>query len=452
MAQRKTLTQRQIDVLRWIGDGCPSGVMDEETYSARITAGALRNRGLVKTAGSGDTWSASISEAGSEYLDGVDGPNPPQPREPNVPASQRLIDEIIAAGGSLRVARRWGYGRTAAQPDYERRVAAAERRGAVPTGKRLMITYERDVLQIDLCDVPEGTPTQVFPVPVPDRVGRYHSVVTEFRKQHDRHEVSRAQLPRVCRLLQGLVVEAERRGFAVKAPVASKVRERGRSEWSGDTDGHLQVVVCGVTVTLRIQEDGIRSRSIYPSTDYGFGDGDVRVRRSTAYEQGAKGTVRISILAPRTAAHRPSSWGDGKRQTLEACLPAVLMEVEARSAEQRERLKREQEEAERRQVAWEEAKIQARHRHAEFRCAQILDTEVAAWQHASAIRSYSDAIEGKYPHDSGAIAWVSWARARAHAIDPLRNIPSVPELSADVSAEDLRPFLDGWSPYSPERR
>jgi hypothetical protein len=450
MAQRKTLTQRQIDVLRWIGDGCPADVLRGASQSARITAGALRNRGLVTTTGTGSTWAASITDAGSEYLSSVDGPSPPVPREPNIPASQRLIDDVVAAGGSLRVPRRSGYSRKG-QPDYERRVASAERRGAVPIGKRLMITRGRDELRIDLCDLPDGTPTQLFPVPIPERVGRYHPIVTEFRDRHDRHEITRAQLPRVCRLLHGFVVEAERRGFSVNAPTTPTARDQRSAEWSGDSDGHLQVVVEGVPVILRVREDGIRSRSIYPRYDYRSEDREVRARRSMAHEQGAKGTVRISILAPRTAGYRPSSWSDGKSQSLEACLPALLMEVEARAAEERERRRLEQGEVERRQLAWEHALTQARQRHAEHHRAQILATQVAAWQHASAIRAYCDAIEKNHAQDSEAVAWTTWARGRADSIDPIRTALAIPEPPAQLPADDLRPFLDGWSPHSPER-
>ena len=103
MAQRKTLTQRQIDVLRWIGDGCPGGVMLGQGLSERITAGALRNRGFVTTKGRGPTWSTAITTSGKDYLARVDGPNPPIPRAPNGPRSRSLVDEIIAAGGTLRV-------------------------------------------------------------------------------------------------------------------------------------------------------------------------------------------------------------------------------------------------------------------------------------------------------------------------------------------------------------
>ena len=33
MAQRKTLNETQVEVLRWIADGCPSGVMDGDAPS-----------------------------------------------------------------------------------------------------------------------------------------------------------------------------------------------------------------------------------------------------------------------------------------------------------------------------------------------------------------------------------------------------------------------------------
>lgn len=65
-----------MEILRWIADGCPDGVM-EGTYH-RITAGALRNRGLMTTAGKGPTWAAKATTAGREYLREVDGPNPAQ--------------------------------------------------------------------------------------------------------------------------------------------------------------------------------------------------------------------------------------------------------------------------------------------------------------------------------------------------------------------------------------
>lgn len=132
-------------------------------------------------------------------------------------------------------------------------------------------------------------------------------------------------------------------------------------------------------------------------------------------------------------------------------LPVVLMQVEARAADDRERIKHEREEAERRQLAWEHAKAQARGRYREHHRAEILDAQVKAWQHATAIRAYCDAIEQKYPNEAEASGWVTWARARADALEPLGTAPTTPEQPKDLSPDDLRPFLDGWSPFAPER-
>ena len=83
MAQRKTLNERQVTVLRWIAEGCPSGVMDDEFH--RISAAALRSRGLVAISGRGPTWKARITLDGRGYLlEQVDGSDPPVPRQANV--------------------------------------------------------------------------------------------------------------------------------------------------------------------------------------------------------------------------------------------------------------------------------------------------------------------------------------------------------------------------------
>jgi hypothetical protein len=347
MAQRMTLTQRQIDVLRWIGDGCPDGMMVEEGFPERITAGALRNRSLVTTKGRGSTWSAAITEAGGEYLARVDGPNPPIPREPNRPVTQSVIDEIVAAGGTLHVTVR-GWHSPPGTPDYEPRVANAERRGLSRQASASWSTRSGHDLRIDLRDAAEGTPTAASPVPVPGRVGRYHRVVTEFRGLEETHQISRAQLPRACRILKALVVEAERRGYGVGISAAASSYQR-RGDRSAERGGNLVITVEGVAVTLHIRKEGVSTPSFQPSNGDWYRSTHTPARRSFAHERGASGQLRISLLAPPTRSNRQSSWGDGKTQVLEACLPAVLMEAETRSAEARERIRLEQLEAERRQ-------------------------------------------------------------------------------------------------------
>ena len=51
VAQRKTLTESQVAVLRWIGDGCPEGGDRGNDFHRISAAAALRRRGFVETLG-----------------------------------------------------------------------------------------------------------------------------------------------------------------------------------------------------------------------------------------------------------------------------------------------------------------------------------------------------------------------------------------------------------------
>jgi hypothetical protein len=50
---------------------------------------------------------------------------------------------------------------------------------------------------------------------------------------------------------------------------------------------------------------------------------------------------------------------------------------------------------------------------------------------------------------AGAPEWTDWIASYRHEIDPFRH-PPVMSAVRDPSPEDLRPFLNGWSPYTPE--
>ncbi len=101
MAQRKTLTDAQVELLRWVDEGCPEGVY--EGVHHRISVAALHRRGLAAAVGHGDRWSAEITDVGRAYLADVDGPRPPIARQATLSVSDQLIADVIAAGGSLRV-------------------------------------------------------------------------------------------------------------------------------------------------------------------------------------------------------------------------------------------------------------------------------------------------------------------------------------------------------------
>src|ERR1700761_7492105 len=60
------LNDKQVIVLRWVAEGCPEGVMPDDSH--RISAAALRTRGLVTTSGRGARWRARLTPAGAGHL------------------------------------------------------------------------------------------------------------------------------------------------------------------------------------------------------------------------------------------------------------------------------------------------------------------------------------------------------------------------------------------------
>ena len=115
------LTEQQREILKWIGDGCPADVMTDAFH--RISAAALRRRGLVTITGRGPTWAARLTEAGREWITRSETADAQPPRQANVSVTQQLVNDVIAAGGSLRVPqhRAWEKGSI----DFRRRAELA---------------------------------------------------------------------------------------------------------------------------------------------------------------------------------------------------------------------------------------------------------------------------------------------------------------------------------------
>ena len=75
----------------------------------------------------------------------VDVAFPKAARQANVSVTQQLVDDVVAAGGSLRVPRKRWYDRESV--DCENRARLAERYRKVPAGKRLVVSTIDDKLE-----------------------------------------------------------------------------------------------------------------------------------------------------------------------------------------------------------------------------------------------------------------------------------------------------------------
>jgi len=463
VAQRKTLTEAQVALLRWISEGCPDGQMEGDFH--RISAAALRRKGLVAISGRGPTWTATITDDGREYLERVDGSEPPIPRQGNVPVTQQLVDDVIAAGGSLRVPRRWAG--DPAYVDYWNRAALAERYGKVPDGKSLEVVVVDEELEIRLLDTPEKVGrAELVEVTVPEKVARYHPVAKSFREDRDRHEVSRGQMQRAVRIVHAIAKEAERRGWSATYSGPPQGESWGDSSVRS-SGSRLAIGVGEHELRLRLHEKGVHTRgpweeSIQRERDWALRWGSTQSEGvpSGSYDAEAAGVFELELEDERwwqfRGRQRQRRWGDRASWRLEDRLSHLFREIQERIAEadqiaEEEKIKAEEAaeaariEAEQREKKWEELMEGARRQLVEQGRIVELRAQVASWQESELIRRYCDAMEEAHGDDQQCIEWIGWAREFAARLNPLYEAPSMPN-PPEETLEALQEFLpDGWS-------
>jgi hypothetical protein len=371
------LTEKQLALLRWIGDGCPDGVMSDDSH--RISAGALRNRGLATTSGRGLGWTAKLTPAGADYLAGLGALRVDEPAAGKPPA--------------------WP------EPEY---------------------------------------------VPVPAKVGRYHPVARDFRDRIERHEVSRAQLPRAARIVQAVAAEAQRRGWGVQTAGESE-NEVGLIDWSSAKDGHMVLSVGEHPFWLRLQEEGVGTRGVLE-------DDDAR----HAYDADGTGRLKLELRWGEWFTRQQTRWGDRRGAQLEDRLSEVFSEIVERvaDAERAARLKQAREAhadaeaaaaAAAREQEWTRLMALARERYIEDAYAGELLAQVEAFERVARIRSYCDAVVAARGSSVGleTAAWISWARAYADSIDPLATAPHAPP-DVEPAPAALQDYLpEGWNAAGP---
>lgn len=501
------LHTRQVAVLRWIAEGCPGGVMEGHSY--KQTARALADRRLVTVRRGRAGWSAEITEVGRYYLEhgefpahpptkapakaptsrrpsaardgdaagGASGlaPDPPKtvtkkpvgeraPRQPRrVSPTEQLVADVVAAGGVLEVEDSY--------PASSRRdmlVAAVNRFGKAPHGQQLVVRRSRDphdpyrrTTQLVLVDGPARTDAELIPVPIPERVARYHPAVAALRTR-DALSVSSGVRSRAWHVLQALAAEAERRGHTVAAaPEPGPVSDhRVRPErW------HLEITVGSETVRLRVEEE--RDRVAHEPTA-----GELEQQRRSwwmripTHDKVASGRLGVRLQGEATSSARRLNWADRTKWRLEDKLPEVLREVAVR-ADGLRRARQARAEAQARhdrEVAVEQDR--ARVRAAEHHRVEVLDQQLGRWRETRELREFArelaeritaaeqalaeqDAADQDAPRGAGgeegrvpengtveeselagelvdAKAWLAWVQGRVAARDPFEPLPGMP--------------------------
>jgi hypothetical protein len=231
----------QFNLLSWVSGGCKDRTYEGTSY--RVSARALHNRGLIRVEGRGPTWTTKITAEGARLVKEqalrVEAERERERREEEARAerereSQRLraralevLEAVTAAGGRLALA-----------TDYSERevtqITDCLARGSLlPNGQRFAHEPTRmdPILGVTAYlehDFATLTPTRAFKVP--QQLRGPHAAVTAF--QEKRQHVSRAQIPRAARYLQGLVNAVAEMGWS--APSKVQVGYAGRSEQGPD--------------------------------------------------------------------------------------------------------------------------------------------------------------------------------------------------------------------------
>lgn len=144
-------------------------------------------------------------------------------------------------------------------------------------------------------------------------------------------------------------------------------------------------------------------------------------------------------------------WNDGPRGLIESKLWDMLASLEERARELEARRRAWEAEERRREEARQRSIEIARERYAESFRAGELKRQIKAARLASDIRAYCEELRGRIAIGSvpsGATEWIGWAEAHADRIDPLVEIPTMPEVP-EPDPEDLRPFLHGLQAADP---
>lgn len=471
---------RQLEVLQWIADGCPDGVMKGYTY--KTTAVALQGRRLVTVTRKRGVWRAQLTAAGSYYLGHgrypedlraaghtavrespavqqhlrVDGqqersapPSSPASRRARIEVlAERLVAQVIKAGGVLEV------DTEDEETDYEQLITAARRAPNLPFGKQLRIRavgpYGSDRSEIYL-DEDFSVRIVALPVPVPQRVAAYHPAVAAYRADADRHEVSEASFGRASRILQALAAEAARRGYRVTNA------DRHQRQYVSDfrrslTHGQIRITIGGFAYPVRIRELGRKGGAPLPYTAHQTLPRWQAVRHA---EFLPSGMLQLTIDSGYPRNRRPAEFKDTPKATVEDLLPTLLRELEIRAREDSRRQEQQEQQSAQKRLRWERAMEQARHEFREAGRIRELTRQLEAWRLAADLDGYLSAMRKQIraltsdTERAAAENWLTWVSGYRGRIDPLRQSLRMPP-DRKPSNEDLKPFLHGWNPYGPD--
>lgn len=469
-------TELQLEVLRWIADGCPAGVMADPKY--KVSAYALERRNLARVKRRKNPWTAEITEAGkqlcakggaasmaadkpdtsasgalqtSEVMPGASRPTSQPMRIPvGVPAApaksatQKMMDRLVVEHVIEFTNAETGR--------YRQLVTVARRKKLFPDDMELVLdTNWNKPCTVALRRRPEWQLVALAPVIVPAAIRPPHDVVAKLKQQRtDRLGMDNLRWNWTQRIVQGLVVEAERRGYGVAAVPMPEPDYYGRVSHGERMSGHLKVSIGEDDVQLCFSQ--AKERVPHQLTA-----SELR-RQAKGYSVPTEELVKTSFLTIRLLGLEPpfwqSEWTENDATRADSLLPRIIQEIELRAARAVEvRIERQRRDDEKRRQ-WELARERAICRLNEDHRASVLLDQAERFQRVQLLGDYIAAMRSHIgsmnPVDAAAATdWLHWAQTHARTINPLLGeirMPKDPKPDADA----IKPYMKAWSPYGPD--
>lgn len=468
MALNSPLNERQVDVLRWIGDGCPDGRWTDFTF--KTTATALASRRLVTVSKRGGTWSAAILPAGEHYLANSVYPqrhwerrrHPQQdtvhlrvrglaearrpvadspggtvtqvakksaPSEELTPTRQ-LLKRIVDAGGILELDTKDD------STSYRSLVGIVNRRGMAPDGHEVLIvpgrSYHHIVLRLaSVSGWQTDSPTAVVAA---ERIGRWHPAVATLRDEKRLDSIAKELRGKAFRLLHALAREGEARGYGVRVVPRNRRSYGHSSQLTGDLLFTIEDIECSVSIwQLNERVDHVPTKEeVERQKKYDW--------PPHRYDYIPSNRLRIAIDTTSRFSSK-QAWTETKTVPLLVRIPDVIktfqrwaiIDAEGREAERRKEIERQARQAHEDQ--------QARHAYIQHTLGERLISDAANWELAGRLRRYLAEMSTRVEtledgeDESSAAEWLGWCENYAAQLDPLWQPIRTPAVSEPGYAE-----------------
>ncbi|OBY29615.1 hypothetical protein [Mycolicibacter kumamotonensis] len=429
MRRDEPLSSRQLQVLRWISEGCPDGVWSDFSY--KTTAYALSARGLVVVRRRRKQWAATITQEGAFYLAHGHYRSGPEPGAANAAMPPRdPDDDILSLAEQLVAELRSGNGivvvRAPSQTQRARYRRAIHRliiRGQVPDGFVLRHTG-RDAgdltIRLIRAEADEHRPEPPPRVAVPGGVDEVSPEVKALAEA-GRLAITPKATDRALRILQAIANECAARVWSLELqPTDDRRLCISTDERAFD-----------LTLTEEMVDQEVPDDDQLKVAKYDW------QRVPLAVAKVGSGRLTLQLEEP----YARKSWSDRRRWTLDEKLGVAFSEMEWRVDEAARQRRRREDDLLHRQLVWDAAVPVAKEAYVDDLNRRRLLDQAAQHSRAQALRDYSRALKAVADaaddsDDAAAIhRWAGWSADEADRTDPIKDVKSLHYAEPD----DLQP-------------